>query len=78
MSKKVDKFDVGYCVNITIIFIILLSMGVRSCKIGTDPDDYEDICIEGHVYHTVNFGAKMAVAIKLDDNGRPVKCEVEP
>jgi len=70
-----DKVDILFWIVIGIIFIILAGVSIRGCKMGTDPTDYESICIEGHVYHTVNFGQKMAVAIKLDDDGRPIKCQ---
>lgn len=74
-KNKIDKIDVGYWLAIICIFMLLTGLSIRGCKLGTNPDDYENICIEGHVYHTVNFGQKMALAIKLDDEGRPVKCE---
>lgn len=75
IKKKADKIDIYYWLVIFCIFLFLFLAGVRSCKMGTDSLDYEYICIEGHIYHTVNFGQKMAIAIKLDDEGRPIKCQ---
>lgn len=74
MSKKIEKFDIGYWVTIGFIIIFIFGLSIRGCRMGTNPDDYKNICIEGHIYHTVNFGQKMAIAIKLDDKGRPISC----
>ncbi len=65
----------GYFSFYAIVIIVSLVFSFKSCSKGKDPSDYEYICIEGHTYHTVNFGQKMAIAIKLDDEGRPVKCQ---
>ncbi len=36
--------------------------------------NYDKICIEGHVYYTKNTGHKHSIAVKLDEYGKPVKC----
>ena len=48
---------------------------MHSWNKGKKSSDYKHICIEGHIYHSVNFGNKMAIAIKLDDEGKPISCK---
>lgn len=36
--------------------------------------DYEIICLGGHEYWRMNFIQKTAVTIKLNDDGKPIKC----
>jgi hypothetical protein len=35
--------------------------------------NYEKICVEGHIY----FHGYKRLAIKLDDEGKPIKCSME-
>lgn len=35
---------------------------------------YDEVCIGGHIYYEGRTGSVWALSIKLDDNGRPVKC----
>lgn len=65
-----------YCLRVIpiVIIVIIIIMGAKSCVTGKNPKDYKSICIEGHVYHTISFSDKTSLAIKLDDEGRPVKC----
>lgn len=73
--KRVEKIDLYYWIFIGVVFILFACIGIRSCSYGTKPDHYRTICIEGHAYQMVNFGAKMALASKLDEEGRPVNCQ---
>jgi hypothetical protein len=36
-----------------------------------------ETCLEGHVYYWSNVYAGKSFAIKLDDNGKPIKCKVK-
>lgn len=35
---------------------------------------YEEVCIGGHIYYEGGAYQEWALSIKLDDNGKPVKC----
>jgi hypothetical protein len=37
-------------------------------------DDFDKICIEGHVYYMRTTPYHGYLSIKLDDEGRPIKC----
>ncbi len=52
----------------------MLGLAVKVWYTGTNPSHYKHICLEGHTYHVANFMSKIATAIKLDDDGKPIKC----
>jgi hypothetical protein len=65
MKFKFMCFIIGFC---------LLSCN-GSDKTSFDvKDDYDKICIEGHVYYKRSMPYQGYLSIKLDDNGKPVKC----
>lgn len=59
---------------------ILLALLAIQCSEGDGIEDktssYEEICIKGHTYYEQDswFWRKGMLSIKLDDNGKPVKC----
>lgn len=50
-------------------------MGYTVWTLGDADDDYDIVCLGGHEYYRANFAAKGLLGIKLDDNGKPWKCE---
>jgi hypothetical protein len=57
------------------ILSVLILFWVKLWTTGTDSDDYDTVCIKGHEYHVANFLTKIASAIILDDDGKPIKCK---
>ena len=60
-----------------IVFIFLALLAIlywNIANLGKDGSDYSEVCIGGHTYYNANFLAKGMTAIKLDSNGKPVKC----
>lgn len=43
---------------------------------GTTESGFDMICIENHIYYQDDSGYNGYLAIKLDDDGKPVKCEI--
>ena len=59
-----------------ILFLVLFNL----CKPVSDGKVYSymgKVCIEGHIYYQFNAYAASTYAIKLDNNGMPIKCENE-
>lgn len=66
--------------------ILLALLAIAGCRENSEKPvtpsdrtgDFKKICIEGHIYYekTVTFGyaGYGYLSIKLDDNGKPVKC----
>lgn len=44
--------------------------------LGNKSSDYHTICIEKHEYYRISFFTKGFLAIKLDNNGKPVSCDL--
>ncbi len=59
------------------IFGLTFSIWFQSCQVGKNAKDYNTICVEGHEYYHINSFGKMGFGIKLDNNGKPIKCEPE-
>lgn len=60
--------------RILFIFLVLVSCS-KPVSNGKIYSYMGKICIEGHVYHQFNAYTASTYAIKLDDNGKPIKCE---
>lgn len=71
-------------IKTAIILLMLLTMvqctdEKKKSTIPSDKtDDFEKICIEGHIYYektkTFGYAGYGYLSIKLDDNGKPMKC----
>jgi hypothetical protein len=70
-------------IKIAVILLVLLATagcGNNECREESKRpmDDhtrfYEEVCIGGHVYYQRSIGYQGYLSIKLDDNGKPVKC----
>lgn len=57
------------------LLILSVSMIYKTWALGSDEDDYGVICIGGHEYWRANFTVKGFLAVKLNNDGTPVKCE---
>lgn len=45
-------------------------------KINLDwSDKYFVVCVNGHEYYTSYSGRHDVLAVRLDDNGKPIKCD---
>ena len=53
----------------------VMSIGYRTWTLGSDKNDYDIICLEGHEYYKASFSGKGFLGIKLDVNGKPCRCE---
>ena len=59
-------------------FVVLIGViWTKTWNLGSRSDHYQVVCIHGHQYYRANFAAKMGIAPRLNDNGTPVKCEVD-
>jgi hypothetical protein len=65
------------------LFLILAISLIFSCnRVGQDLSNdgdqgykYDKVCIEGHVYYSMyTHNGYTVIVLKLDDNGKPVKC----
>lgn len=59
--------------------LLILFILVYSCKPVPVSDGKVNgymgkVCIEGHVYHQIAAYGGATYSIKLDDNGKPIKC----
>ena len=72
---------------VSISIAVLTLIGVTACdEDHNKPRVYRDanfdiaiICVEGHVMYTAHANVIdiKGIAMKLDDNGKPIKCEGE-
>jgi len=69
----------GFIYGLIIALVLVISIGIsyKGMQEGRTGDDYTEICIHGHSYWTATFGMKGMTTIRLDDDGKPVKCEVK-
>lgn len=68
-------------------FLLLICFNyIQKCDAETPPVIFPDItverdiyrkCLEGHEYYIIMDALSSALAPRLDDNGKPVSCEVE-
>ena len=62
-----------------IILLIILTLSVIGC-ISTNPPtakqllNIEKVCIEGHIYFKGNAVYEGYFGLKVDDDGKPIKC----
>jgi len=74
-----DSMDRGTVIGIIFILVVvggLVTLTVRSWTLGSDSEDYDKVCIEGHTYYRANFGGKGFLGIMLNADGKPVACDV--
>ena len=70
---------------VSISIAVLTLIGVTACdEDHNKPRVYRDanfdiaiICVEGHVIYAAYVKSIKGIAMKLDDNGKPIKCEGE-
>jgi hypothetical protein len=63
-------------VGVAVIVLIFAGWMIhKTWTLGDAENDYEIVCLGGHEYYRANFAAKGFLGIKLDDNGKPCKCE---
>jgi len=60
-----------------LVFSFTILLSIKTWKSGDSDGDYKKVCIQGHTYYRSNFGNKMGLSIALNDEGRPIKCEVK-
>jgi len=61
---------------VCLLIIAAFGYGIyRSITLGSSDDDYEIICIHGHQYYRANWLNKGFLSIRLDDAGKPVRCQ---
>jgi len=65
-----------YWVIIILLFSFAGIAGYKTYTLGSDQNDYEILCLDDHQYWRANFMAKGFLAIKLNDEGKPVKCQL--
>lgn len=61
-----------------VLFILLSSCNEpngRDLSNKEVSDWYDKVCIENHIYYEISSGHRASMAIKLDDDGKPVKCD---
>ncbi|MGD2065587.1 MAG: hypothetical protein PVI43_00270 [Candidatus Bathyarchaeota archaeon] len=51
------------------------TMIYKTWTLGSDPDDYDTVCLDGHEYWYANFAMKAVLSVKLTDKGKPVNCK---
>jgi hypothetical protein len=59
---------------IVFIFTILCGVFLKLWTHGKNEEHYVTICIGGHEYWRADFAAKGFLAVKLDDDGKPIRC----
>lgn len=75
LKKSFDVLDFVLLSIILIVVIACITVSVKAYNSGSKSSNYKPICIKGHLYYRSNFMAKMGIAIALNDDGTPVKCE---
>jgi len=58
-----------------LMIVGVFAIAYYTWTLGDDENDYEIVCINGHEYYRTNFAQKTAVAIKLDNDGKPILCK---
>ena len=69
-AEKVTTIIIFICIG-----VLLWGAYKFVWTLGSTEDDFEPVCIHGHTYYRANFGVKAMMGIKLDDEGKPVRCE---
>lgn len=61
-----------------VLFILSMTL-LFSCNMYSDnenlSDEFAEVCIKGHVYYIRSVNSNGLMASKLQDDGRPVKCD---
>lgn len=71
--KKRDK--ILRVVMLISLIVFVVSSASRMWVSGSSEDDYRIVCIGGHEYYRTNFFYKTTLAIRMDDNGKPIQCK---
>lgn len=69
--------NIYYTISVVVLLVITVFVIRNTWTLGATDDDYEIVCIGGHEYNYASFAAKGFLAIKLDDDGKPIKCIIE-
>lgn len=67
---------IGYISMIVGLIALAIVLNYKLFTNGKNSEDYEIVCIHGHSYWVANFAYKGMLAIRLNDDGTPVKCTV--
>ncbi len=73
-QSKMDS--IIYFVGLLIAIVFIGYMWYTSSTLGKVDSDYSTVCIGGHEYNRGSFASKGFLAIKLTDDGKPIKCIV--
>lgn len=73
MSLKTYNIILAICA--ISVMLALIPIAYYNFTLGSDESDYEIVCVYGHEYYRANFMTKIALGIKLDVNGKPIKCK---
>jgi len=65
---------VARCKTLQIIQSGKMSKSNVSSNLGKSNNDYSLVCIGGHEYYHASFATKGFLAIKLNDDGKPIRC----
>ncbi len=68
--------NIIYGLVIGIICGVLVGIWYKMAHLGSKSEHYKEVCIQGHTYYRASYMGQMGLTIKLDDNGKPVKCIV--
>jgi len=59
--------------KLTVLFVGLCFFGCAR-KTSAPSFGIEKKCLEGHIYFIVTYYGHGKLALKVDDNGKPIKC----
>ena len=66
-----------YLIALGFIISIAVWSVARYINLGDKSSDYDIICVYGHEYIRASFFQKGFLAIRLSDDGKPIRCENE-
>ena len=72
---KMDWRLILLWVFVAACIIAMFPLAHKTYTLGSKSEHYQEVCINGHVYYRANFAAKMGIAPKFDDSGKPCKCQ---
>jgi len=66
------QFLQGVGIGLVLLAIFLLTY--KTWTLGVEEKDFHIICLGNHQYYRANFSVKGMVAIRLNNDGKPVRC----
>ena len=67
--------NIGEIIVLLCLIIFIIGCDNDNIKRITPKNKFDIVCINGHEYYFNKCYGYTALAIKLDDNGKPIKCE---